>query len=155
MSDAAPSPAGLRLVPVGPDNRALALALRLAPGQADWVASNRESLREADRDRHARPRLLLDGDAPVGFVMYEAPPGDDEARIYRFMIDRARQGRGLGRAALRLVLDEIARLGHVRRVSICYEPSNAAARRLYLGAGFVETGLDEDGEMIAERALPR
>ncbi|TGS60731.1 GNAT family N-acetyltransferase, partial [Mesorhizobium sp. M1C.F.Ca.ET.176.01.1.1] len=46
-------------------------------------------------------------------------------------------------------LEEIAKLSHIRRVAICYEPGNEAARRLYAGFGFVEQGLDEDGEMIA------
>jgi diamine N-acetyltransferase len=86
--------------------------------------------------------------------MYEAPRDDDEARIYRFMIDRAWQGRGYGKAALREVLKEIGGLGHIRHVSICYELENEAARRLYRSAGFVEQGLDEDGEMIADLILP-
>ena len=47
------------------------------------------------------------GDRVVGFLMYEAPQDDDEARIYRFMIDRTWQGKGYGKAALREVLDEI------------------------------------------------
>ncbi|MEX6507199.1 GNAT family N-acetyltransferase [Jiella sp. M17.18] len=143
------APAGLRLLPVGPDNRSQALALQLGPGQSGLVASNRDSLREARRDPDAQPRLVLNGDQAVGFLMYDASPGEDEARLYRFMIDRTQQRKGLGRAALRLVLDEIARLDHVIRISICYEPSNEAARRLYTSAGFIETGLDEDGEMIA------
>ena len=71
------------------------------------------------------------------------------------MIDRAHQGQGYGKAALREVLDEIIGLGHISHVSICYEPGNVAARHLYRAAGFVEEGLDEDGEMIADLALPR
>jgi diamine N-acetyltransferase len=147
------SPADLRLVPVTPENRPLALALELGPDQSHLVASNRDSLKEAARDQHARPRLVVRGEEAVGFVMYEAPPEEDEATIYRFMIDRSRQGIGFGRLALKLVLEEIAGLGHVRSISICYEPTNEAARRLYRSAGFIETGLDEDGEMIARLGL--
>ena len=147
-------PADIRLVSVTGANRALVAALELAPDQMDFVASNAESLDEAETDRDARPRVVMAGDRVVGFLMYEAPQDDDEARIYRFMIDRAHQGRGYGKAALREVLDEIMGLGHISHVSICYEPENAAARQLYRGAGFVEEGLDEDGEMIADLALP-
>ncbi|UCI34735.1 GNAT family N-acetyltransferase [Mesorhizobium sp. B4-1-4] len=135
-------------------NRALVASLELAPDQVDFVASNAESLKEARSDRDARPRVVMAGDRVVGFLMYEAPDDDDEARIYRFMIDRAWQGRGYGKAALRQVLDEIAGLGHISHVSICYEPENEAARRLYRAAGFLEEGLDEDGEMIADLVLP-
>jgi diamine N-acetyltransferase len=144
----------IRIGPVTPANRALVIALQLAPEQMDFVASNAASLREAKSDRGARPRAVMAGDQIVGFVMYEGPRDDDEARIYRFMIDRAWQGRGYGKAALREVLKEIGGLGHIRHVSICYEPENEAARRLYRSAGFVEQGLDEDGEMIADLILP-
>lgn len=146
--------ADIRLVPVTAANRALAAALELAPDQMDFVASNAESLDEAETDADARPRVVMAGNSVVGFLMYEAPQDDDEARIYRFMIDRAHQGQGYGKAALREVLDEIIGLGHISHVSICYEPGNEAARRLYRAAAFVEEGLDEDGEMIADLALP-
>ncbi|ESX59983.1 N-acetyltransferase GCN5 [Mesorhizobium sp. LSHC422A00] len=127
--------------------------MQLAADQIDFVASNAESLDEAETDGDARPRVVMAGDRVVGFLMYEAPEDDDEARIYRFMIDRVHQGQGYGKAALREVLDEIMRLGHISHVSICYEPGNEAARRLYRAAGFVEEGPDEDGEMIADLAL--
>lgn len=143
----------IRLVSVTKANQALVMSLQLAPDQIDFVASNAESLDEAMSDSDARPRVVMAGDRVVGFLMYEAPQDDDEARIYRFMIDRTWQGRGYGKAALREVLDEIGKLGHIRQVSICYEPHNEAARQLYSAAGFVEQGLDEDGEMIADLAF--
>ncbi|MER9744885.1 GNAT family N-acetyltransferase [Mesorhizobium sp. M0187] len=145
--------ADVRLVSLTAANRALVAALQLAADQIDFVASNAESLDEAETDGDARPRVVMAGDRVVGFLMYEAPEDDDEARIYRFMIDRVHQGQGYGKAALREVLDEIMRLGHISHVSICYEPRNEAARRLYRAAGFVEEGPDEDGEMIADLAL--
>lgn len=145
--------ADIRLVSVTGANRALVAALELAADQMDFVASNAESLDEAESDGDARPRVVMAGDRVVGFLMYEAPQDDDEARIYRFMIDRVHQGQGYGKSALREVLDEIMRLGHISHVSICYEPGNEAARRLYRAAGFVEEGPDEDGEMIADLAL--
>ncbi|TJV41691.1 MAG: GNAT family N-acetyltransferase [Mesorhizobium sp.] len=143
----------IRLVPVTRANRTLVASLQLAPEQIDFVAGNADSLDEARSDRDARPRAVMAGDHVVGFLMYEAPRDDDEARIYRFMIDRSSQGKGYGKVALREVLGEIRGLGHVRHVSICYEPENEAARQLYRTAGFVEEGLDEDGEMIAELVL--
>jgi diamine N-acetyltransferase len=140
-------PGEIRLVWVTKANRALVAALELAPEQMDFVASNADSLEEAETDEDARPRVVMHDDRVVGFLMYDA--SEDEALVYRFMIDRVHQGKGYGKAALRELLDEIGNLGHVREVSICYEPENEAARHLYRAAGFVEQGLDEDGEMIA------
>lgn len=151
---AASVPPAVRIAPVTADLRAAVAALRVAPGQEDYLAANRDSLDEADVDPDARPRAILADGVLVGFLMYEAPKDDGDARIYRFMIDRAAQGRGHGSAALRAVLREIAAEPHVREVSICYMPQNEGARRLYGAAGFVEEGLDEDGEMIARLVLP-
>ena len=143
------------LEPVGKGNRAAVLALELLPDQQGFVASNAESLAEARRDDEAIARAVVAAGRIVGFLMYSAPDDDDEAIIYRFMIDRREQGKGLGRAAVGVALEEIRRLEHIRRVSICYEPENEAARRLYASFGFVEQGLDEDDEMIAVLELSR
>lgn len=154
MTDHQGKAVDIHLAPVTGALKASVTALELAPDQLDFVASNTESLDEAAVDADARPRAVMAGDRVVGFLMYEAPADDDEAMIYRFMIDRAHQGQGYGKAALRHVLEEIRSLGHVRQVSICYEPENEGARHLYRAAGFVEDGLDEDGEMIANLVLP-
>mgnify|MGYP001766317419 CR=1 FL=1 len=142
----------VRLIRVGPAERATVEALRLADDQTNLVASNVESLAEADEDADARPRAVVAGDRIVGFLMYELFEGGRAANIYRFMIDVAEQGRGYGRAALARLLDEIAAESDVERVEICYMPENVGARRLYAEAGFVEVGVDEDGEIIARRA---
>mgnify|MGYP000302980369 CR=1 FL=1 len=150
----------VRLVPVNETNSAAIAALTLFPGQENLVASNAESLEEASTDPDARPRGVMLGDSLVGFLMYETPDDDGDARLYRLMIDHHFQGRGLGREALDAALQEISALPQVRQISICYEPENTPARTLYASAGFVEQGLDEDGEMIAilkldRTALPR
>lgn len=139
-------------MPVTPELRAAVAGLTVAPEQSDSVAPNAESLKEAEEDLDARPRAILLGADLVGFAMYDASDPDD-IRIYRFMIDRTHQGRGLGRSGFLALLDEIAALGSAHRVSICYMPDNVAARALYLSVGFREEGLDEDGEMIAALAL--
>lgn len=136
---------------VTPANRAAILALELLPLQQDFVASNAESLDEADEDDDAIPRAVVVEGRVVGFLMYSVD--DDEATIYRLMIDRREQGKRYGRGAVEAVLQEIVQRRHVRSVSICYEPENEAARRLYASLDFVEAGLDEDGEMIARLDL--
>ena len=142
------------LEPVSDRNRRAILALELLPGQQDFVASNADSLEESGEDGDAVPRAIVADGRVVGFLMYDAS-NDDEANIYRFMIDRREQGRGLGRAGIAAALGEIEGLAHVRKVLICYEPANTAAKQLYASFGFVEQGLDEDGEMIAELDLRR
>ena len=145
----------VRLIPVGTTERAAVEALRLAADQTDLVASNVESLAEADEDAGARPRAVVADGRIVGFLMYELFEGGRAANIYRFMIDRAEQGRGYGRAALARLLDEITAEPGVEEIEICYMPENDGARRLYAKAGFVEVGVDEDGEIMARRGVDR
>lgn len=142
----------VRLAPVGPDNRKAILALELADDQADYLATNAESLAEARRDRDARPRAVMAGERVVGFLMYDADD-EGEALLYRFMIDRREQGRGYGRGALAALVREVEALGDVRAVRVCYMPDNDGARRLYRSAGFVEVGTDDDGEILARLTL--
>ncbi len=125
--------------------------LELARDQKDLVADNLHSIAESKFDPDARPRAIYAGGEPVGFLMYDA--SDDEALIYRFMIDRRHQGKGYGRAALVLAIDEIRAMPKVRKVSISYMPDNNAAKAFYASLGFIEVGVDEDDEMIAEFAL--
>lgn len=144
----------VRLAPVAPGDRAALEALTVAPEQQHFVATNAASLAEAEEDKGACPRAILADGRIVGFLMYDASGEDGDARLYRFMIDRSEQGKGYGRAALDAALREIAALPGVRDISICYDPSNEAARRMYRDAGFTEDGLDEDGEMIARLSRP-
>ena len=48
---------------------------------------------------------------------------------------------------------EIRACPDARRITICYKPDNATARKFYASLGFVETNIDELGEMIAEILL--
>ena len=62
---------GVTLDEISDENRAAVLALRVAPGQEQFVSSVRESLAEAAAYPHARPwyRTVVAGGTPVGFVM--------------------------------------------------------------------------------------
>ncbi|TIV76770.1 MAG: GNAT family N-acetyltransferase, partial [Mesorhizobium sp.] len=80
------------LEPVSKGNRAAILALEPLPEQQEYVASNAESLAEAEQDDEAIARAVVCAGRVVGFLMYSAPKDDDEAIIYRFMVDRREQG---------------------------------------------------------------
>ncbi|KKE82561.1 hypothetical protein N481_25480 [Pseudoalteromonas luteoviolacea S4047-1] len=66
--------------------------------------------------------------------------------IWRFMVDKKYQQKGIGRKALNLALDEIKQAPDIREIEICYDPANPVAKEFYSSFGFVEIGMDEDGE---------
>ena len=54
---------------------------------------------------------------------------------------------------MELLLSEIRACEDARRITICYKPDNANARGFYASLGFIETDIDELGEMVAEILL--
>ena len=144
------------------------LNLRVREDQERFVAPNDQSLIEAylALAHHGRafPFAICDGAQPVGFCMigYGADDAWEDApaiaagnyNIWRFMVDRRWQGKGCGRAALRLALDFVADApcGPAECCWLSYAPENAAARALYASFGFAETGEWDGDEVIA--ALP-
>jgi len=140
----------LRLVSA--DNFADIGALALHEHQRDFLADNLYSIAQASFHPHYHCRAIYAGDSPVGFLMYVAlkeEGQDGEYAIWRFMVDREYQGKGHGRRAMELAIAEIRQHGDVRKIWICYWPENPVAKDFYAGFGFVETGLDEEGEMQA------
>ena len=99
-------------------------------------------------------RAIFAGDDPVGFAC--VVDRGEEAYIARLLVDYRHQGRGYGKEAIRLLLDEVRRNPACNRVTLSHVPSNAAVARLYERFGFRHTGaVDEDGEVVQERALGR
>lgn len=138
------------------DNWEDVVDLELESGQRDFVADNAYSLAESKFNPYAVPRAVYAGAQLVGFAMYESLGDEDRPNDYaitRLMIDRRFQGKGYGRQTLQLVINEIRKDALLNRVVVCYTPENDVSRQLYASFGFVEAGLDEDGELQAELKL--
>ncbi|PHV13036.1 GNAT family N-acetyltransferase [Chitinimonas sp. BJB300] len=146
----------LTLKPITRENFDAVIDLQLLDHQAHYLASNAYSIAQASFFPHYKTRAIYAAGELVGFLMYvsrkeEGSPG--EYGIWRFMIDARHQGKGYGRRALQLAIDEIQSNIDAERISTCYFPENPIAKDFYGSFGFVETGIDEDGEMNAEIRL--
>lgn len=126
-------------------------SLPLLEHQKNFLASNSYSIAQSKFDPHYQPRAIYCGETVVGFLMYHTQDCDvpHQVGIHRFMVDHRQQGKGIGRQALELALLEIRQIPQVQRITICYFPDNSMAQKFYASFGFQETGIDEDGEMIA------
>ena len=123
--------------------------LKVAPEQEPFVAPNGVSLAQSKYEPEWVPLALYDDDEMVGFVMYGVSPEEGKHWILRVMVDRRYQGKGYGRAAMRLLLDRLRTIPGCDEVAISYEPENDVARRLYASCGFRETGEIIEGETVA------
>ena len=88
----------------------------------------------------------------VGFALYGLDEVDNEYWIYRMMIDQKHQGKGYGKEAIKLVIDDVRTLKEDRHhtITLSYEPTNEHAKRVYEKMGFKEVeGLVIGGEQVS------
>ncbi|APF39134.1 Acetyltransferase (GNAT) family [Chelatococcus sambhunathii] len=126
------------------------LSLRPHPHQAAYIASNAESLEEAEDNGACVPLIITAAGEPVGFAMYARDEDDGNYWIYRLMIDARFQGKGYGRAALGHILEQLSRLPGCPCVVLGVHPENERARRIYESFGFRYTGAVIGGEIVME-----
>lgn len=120
--------------------------LTVADDQYEYVADNTWSLVESKFNPSYQIRAICLDCKPVGFFMW-VPETEYRISIWRFMVDQNYQNKGIGRKALQLALDEIKGSTDIlEEIEICYNPSNPVAKKFYASFGFVEIGMDEDGE---------
>ncbi|MFS0690596.1 GNAT family N-acetyltransferase [Sporosarcina sp. 179-K 8C2 HS] len=88
----------------------------------------------------------------IGFALYGIDEDDHGYWIYRMMIDQKHQGKGYGKEAIQLVIDDIRSMKEERHqtITLSYEPSNEHAKRIYENMGFKEVeGLIISDEQVA------
>jgi diamine N-acetyltransferase len=73
--------------------------------------------------------------------------------VWRLMIDARSQGKGIGRAALLLVVEHARSKRLFSVLSLSYVPAPGCAEKFYLDLGFKPTGKVEDGEVELEFLL--
>jgi diamine N-acetyltransferase len=141
------------------DTALAVVRLAVADDQKSFVATNAVSLAQALFAPEAWYRAIYLGDQPVGFVMLEdqslrmPPPADPEIGVWRLMIDARFQGRGIGRAALLLVIDQVRRRGIFKTLLLSYLPGPGCPEPFYRGLGFRPTGRMDGNEVVLELPL--
>jgi RimJ/RimL family protein N-acetyltransferase len=98
-------------------------------------------------------RGIYAGDEPVGFMMTaEVGGANAEPYLWRLLVDRRDQGRGIGRAALRLLIDRLRADGQ-RALTTSWVDAPGGPEPFYRGLGFAPTGEIDDGEIVARLVL--
>ncbi|HEY6746673.1 MAG TPA: GNAT family N-acetyltransferase [Mycobacteriales bacterium] len=145
--------ADLRLAELTPDNLRAAVGLTLKPGQERFVAPVVQSVAEAYVTPTAWPRVVLDGDRVVGFVMANFDPDNEldafRCGIWRLNVAADAQGRGVGRFAVDAVAAEARRRGR-STITVLWEKGEEGPEGFYLSLGFVPTG-ELFGEIVGSK----
>jgi diamine N-acetyltransferase len=147
----------LRLAELTPHNVAAACRIDVKPEQRKFVAPVAESIAEAYvHYGTAWPRLILDDDRVVGFVMGNFDPDSEieafRAGIWRLNIAADQQSRGYGRFAAEAIAAEVRRRSH-QRIAVPWVQGDGGPEGFYLRLGFTPTGEVLGGEIVGELML--
>lgn len=147
----------LHVEEITPDNVADACRLVIRPEQEPFVAPVAVSLAEAYvNQRTAWPRLVYDGDELAAFVMGgfdpQSPVDFFRAGIWRLNVAAEHQGKGCGRFAVQVVLDEARRRGQ-NRTTVLWKPGEHGPEEFYLRLGFRPTGQVFHDQVVGELFL--
>lgn len=153
-------PATVELVPITPDNARAVQALRTHKTQERMVAPVLRSFADAlvPEVIDGAPvvpwyrAVAADGDL-VGFVMLAEPTEvHPEPYLWRLLVDRLHQRRGIGERILDLLVDQCRAWG-VDTLMTSWVDGVGSPRGFYERNGFVPTGEIIDGEVEARRTL--
>ena len=96
-----------------------------------------------------QPFGIYEDDRMVGYVMVIYDYDVSEYDIWHMMIDETQQGKGYGKAALKLILDYIEKkpFGNSDRVVLTCNKNNTYALNMYKSLGFEMTGNEDEDEL--------
>ena len=143
------------LKPVTNDNfhEIAKLSDSLTDQQKKCVAPNVYSLAQAYLNfEQAWPRAIYLGETPIGFLMLDIDPEDIDKKenayyLWRFMIARDYQGKGYGKKALDLIINQCRE----DQKSVLYTSCDMEEEmpyRFYINYGFIDTGVFDDDEKV-------
>ena len=126
-----------------------------------FVAPNAISLSQALFSPEAWYRAIYAKDELVGFVMVydEAlrplPPAAPEIGLWRLMVDQRFQGRGIGAAAVGLVIAHVRTKGLYSGIEVSYMPGEGCPEPFYRKLGFEPTGRLDGDEIVLRLDLSK
>ncbi|SOC39320.1 GNAT family N-acetyltransferase [Ureibacillus acetophenoni] len=143
----------LHLKPITQDNWIKAISLKVREDQRNFVATNAVSLAQLNFLENFHAKGIYNDEEMVGFALYGIDEDDHEYWIYRMMIDEKYQGKGYGKEAVKLVIEDIKNMKEDRHqtITLSYEPTNVHAKLVYEKMGFSEV----EGLIIGDEQVSR
>lgn len=142
----------LSLAELTPENLGAAVRIPPQPGEPAYVAPVMASIAEAYVTPTAWPRLIVNGDAVVGFVMANWDPDNEieafRGGIWRLNVAEEAKGQGVGRFAVEQIAAEARRRGYAK-ITVLWDPAPDGPEQFYLKVGFRPVG-ELFGETVGE-----
>ena len=100
----------LHIKPISAENKKEALQLNVKTEQSSFIEPVSQCIQEAEQLDLWNPVAIYHGTDMIGFAMYGFFPYEDtHGRVWldRFLIDNRYQGKGYGKAALKLLITRL------------------------------------------------
>ena len=144
----------LELRTIDDTNKEAVELLEVSDSQKQYIASNKSSLETAMKEEYreiARPFAIYADEQIIGFTMFafELTSSDPNDRywLWRFMIDKSKQGNGYGSVVLEKIIEYFKNYG-ADHILLSTKESNVLALSLYHNYQFAETGEMNEDEII-------
>jgi diamine N-acetyltransferase len=139
----------VRLVEINSENWYECCGLELTEEQAEYMESNAVSIAQTKFEPALKAFAIYSDEKMTGFLMFNTVKEELGGYwVYRIMVDRAYQGKGIGKEATRLMIVEMAKLPDADKIVVGYHSDNKGAHHLYASLGFVDEG-DRFGREMA------
>jgi RimJ/RimL family protein N-acetyltransferase len=154
-------PADVHLVTITPESAAAVLALRTQPNQERFVAPMAASFTDAlfpevvDGAPVVPWMRAIEADGELaGFVMLtDVTDHHPVPYLWRLLIDRRHQRRGIGVRTIALLVDRLRADGH-GELLVSWRPGPGGPEPFYLRLGFQPTGEVDHGEIVGRFTFP-
>jgi diamine N-acetyltransferase len=139
----------VKLVELNAENWYDCCELEVSTEQAEYIESNAISIAQSKFEPTLKPYAIYFEEKVVGFLMYNSVQEElDGYWVYRIMVNKEFQGKGVGKTATKLMISEMATLPDAKKIVVGYHPENLGAHNLYASLGFVDNG-DRFGKEMA------
>jgi len=141
----------VELQDVNLENYSDILELKVEPEQERFVPSSCYLIAKSKFHPNHKARAIYADGSVVGLVLYQTGDGDfepHECEIFGFIIDRKHQGKGIGKAAMRLLAKEIKALKQFTDIELSCDPKNIVAKKIYEDCGFVARFVKVNGDLV-------
>ncbi|TQR19098.1 GNAT family N-acetyltransferase [Psychrobacillus vulpis] len=144
----------VKLVELNLENWYECCKLEVSSEQAEYIESNAISIAQSKFEPTLKPYAIYFEEKVVGFLMYNSVQEElDGHWVYRIMVDKEFQGKGIGKAATNLMISEMAKLPNVKKIVVGYHPENLGAHNLYSSLSFIDNGDRFGNEMAVIKHL--
>jgi len=139
----------VEIVELNEDNWYDCCELEVSKEQLEYIEPNAISIAQSKFELTLKPYAIYAEGKVAGFLMYNSVKEElDGYWVYRIMVDKKFQGKGIGKAATKLMMSEMAKSLNAKKIIVGYHPKNLRAHNLYASLGFIDNG-DRFGKEMA------